>query len=108
IKQRMDRDYLNFLIIAAIIAGPMSIAEAQANDTIPLQGHLEGIEVTAHKEVEELQEVPASISTISEQDAVNERIWDVQKLSDLVPNLYRSHPGDGRHEVGLRGTAAAS
>lgn len=83
-------------------------ARSQTNDTLSQVRQLEEVTVTAQKQEENLQEIPVSISHISDQEVRDQRLWNTRDLAGLFPNMYASHSGDGRNVVGIRGIATTS
>lgn len=56
--------------------------------SMPAFGQLEEIIVTATKRVESLQDVPLSVSVMSEERMLTMDIKDMKDLSDFVPNFH--------------------
>src|SRR5690554_4544837 len=83
-------------------------AVGQSNDTLPLSQQLQEVTVTAEKQEENLQQVPVSVSHISELEIRNSRLWQARDLGGLLPNFYASHSGDGRNVMGIRGITTTS
>ncbi|TWR25115.1 TonB-dependent receptor [Mucilaginibacter pallidiroseus] len=69
---------------------------------------LDEVVVTAQKREEELQSVPASISTLSARQIQDYRVWNLKDITAIVPNLYSANPGDNRNVTGIRGIATTS
>lgn len=69
---------------------------------------LDEVMVSAQKTEENLQNVPISISALSENKVNNFRIQNTRDLSSIVPNLYSSNPGDGRNVTSIRGIGTTS
>jgi iron complex outermembrane receptor protein len=69
---------------------------------------LEEVVVTAQKREEEVQQIPASISTLSAKQIQDYRIWNLRDITAVVPNLYSANPGDNRNVTGVRGIATTS
>jgi iron complex outermembrane recepter protein len=69
---------------------------------------LEAVVVTAQKQEEDVQQIPASISALSAKQIENYRIWNTRDISAIVPNLYSANPGDNRNVTSLRGITSTS
>jgi len=69
---------------------------------------LDKVVVTAQKTEELLQQIPASITSISSRQVEEYRLWNSKDLSAIVPNLYTADPGDRRNVSSLRGIATTS
>lgn len=95
------------IILTIAVLGVQFHAQGQSNDTLPSR-QLEEVTVTAQKQTENLQEVPVSVSHITDEDAINQRLWQTRDLAGLFPNFYTAHSGDGRNVVGVRGIATTS
>ena len=95
------------LVAGAALTAPF-YAVGQSNDTLPLSQQLQEVTVTAEKQEENLQQVPVSVSHISELEIRNSRLWQARDLGGLLPNFYASHSGDGRNVMGIRGITTTS
>src|SRR5690606_11172946 len=84
------------------------LVKGQIQDSLPQIKQLEEITVTAQKQEEKLQEGPTSVSTITDREVQNLRLWNVDNLSGLLPNFYSSDSGDGRNVVSIRGIGTTS
>ena len=69
---------------------------------------LEAVVVTAQKQEEDAQVIPASISAISSKQIENYRIWNTRDITAIVPNLYSANPGDNRNVTSIRGISSSS
>lgn len=69
---------------------------------------LDEVVVTAQKREEILQQVPVSISSLSEKSVNNYRIWNSKDITGIVPNLYSADPGDKRNVTSIRGITTSS
>lgn len=69
---------------------------------------LEAVVVTAQKQEEDAQVIPASISAISSKQIENYRIWNTRDITAIVPNLYSANPGDNRNVTSIRGISSTS
>ncbi|HVG13230.1 MAG TPA: TonB-dependent receptor, partial [Flavisolibacter sp.] len=74
----------------------------------PLLKQLEGVTVTAQKQEERLQDIPAAVTAISAKGAAALRLWSAQELTAVVPNLYSGNPGDERNVTSIRGLTTTS
>ena len=72
------------ILLTIAVLGMQLHAQGQSNDTIPSR-QLDEITVTAQKQTENLQEVPVSVSHITEEDAINQRLWQTRDLAGLFP-----------------------
>ena len=70
---------------------------SEANNT------LEEVVVTAEKVESIAQKLPYSITAISGQQVQNLRLWSLQDLSAVVPNLTLNNAGDDRNVTSVRG-----
>lgn len=70
--------------------------------------NLDEVVVNAEKREQVLQDVPASITSISAQKVTDYRIQNTKDLTGIVPNLYSSSPGDGRNITSIRGIGTTS
>jgi iron complex outermembrane receptor protein len=82
-------------------------------DTIPaadtlVPRTLEQVVVTAEKTAERLQRVPVSVSAFTSRQVRAYRLWSLEDISALVPNLYTANPGDNRNVTGIRGIVTTS
>ncbi|OOG19682.1 hypothetical protein BWD42_07180 [Sphingobacterium sp. CZ-UAM] len=64
--------------------------------------------VSAQKRDEQLQKLPLSISAFSNKEIQEYRLWNIQDLTGIVPNLYSANPGDGRNITSIRGITSTS
>jgi iron complex outermembrane recepter protein len=69
---------------------------------------LEAVVVTAQKQEEDVQQIPASVSALSSKQVENYRIWNTRDISAIVPNLYSANPGDNRNVTSIRGISSTS
>ena len=99
-----------------------NIAYAERNIAVTLSGkgqlfniklieaskQLDEVVVTAQKREEEVQQVPASISTLSAKQVQAYKLQNLKDITGIVPNLYSAGPGDNRNVTGIRGIATTS
>src|SRR5690554_2733809 len=97
----------SFFTLGAVIIVPF-YAISQSTDSLLMEKQLEEFTVTAQKQEENLQEVPVSVSLITDKEARDSRLWQTRDLSGLFPNFYASHSGDGRNVMGIRGITTTS
>ncbi|WP_316847470.1 TonB-dependent receptor [Pedobacter psychrodurus] len=69
---------------------------------------LDEVTVSAQKTEENVQNVPASVTTFSAAKINDYRLQNTRDLATLVPNLYSSNPGDGRNVTSIRGIGTTS
>ena len=69
---------------------------------------LEAVTVTAEKREELLQNIPASVTSISARQVEELRLWNSKDLTAVVPNLYSGNSGDGRNVTAIRGITTTS
>ncbi len=69
---------------------------------------LDEVTVSAQKREENPQDLPLSISTLSDKQITQYKIWDVKDITAIVPNLYASNPGDNRNVTSIRGITSTS
>ena len=80
-------------------------ATTEASNDKPLQ--LAPVVVTAEKRSENVQEIPASISVITDMQLTDSGITDIEELSSLTPNLYIANWGSrGNSFIFIRGIGA--
>lgn len=95
---------IKFFVAIVLSAGwlLLSVLTAQAADQTNEQQEqtksgavkLTTMKVTAEKREENVQEVPASITTLSETEIEDARIWSTYDLIGMVPNLFMIDPGN--------------
>lgn len=69
---------------------------------------LDEVTVTAQKQEENQQEVPVSMSSLTDKEIRQFRLWNNRDLSGLFPNFYAAHSGDGRTVNSIRGISTTS
>jgi iron complex outermembrane receptor protein len=74
----------------------------------PAGTQLDEVLVTAQKKEENLQQVPASISSLSARDISAYRLWQSSDLTGIISNLAVANPGDGRNVISVRGITTTS
>ena len=83
--------------IGAIFAVPVSNAQNTGNVV------LEEILVTASKRSEGVQDVPISITALSQQDMTRSGVYSLSELAYMVPGLAVANQGNGRTQLNIRG-----
>jgi iron complex outermembrane receptor protein len=102
------------LFYMLLLALPVGSVHAQTYlDSIPsadtlVPRTLEQVVVTAEKTAERLQRVPVSVSAFTARQVRAYRLWSLEDISALVPNLYTANPGDNRNVTGIRGIVTTS
>lgn len=69
---------------------------------------LDDVIVTAQKEEEDNQKVPFSSTAISSRQVEDYRLWNIQDIASIIPNLYSANPGDNRNVTSIRGITSSS
>ena len=80
----------------------LDIQLAEANNV------LEEVVVTAEKVEDVAQKLPYAITALSAQQVQNFRLWNLQDLSGIVPNLSLNNAGDDRNVTSIRGIVNAN
>ena len=97
------------IAVAAVIGGGFVTGAAIAQEAEEEALALEKILVTAQKRVQSLQDVPLSVSALSEEELLNAGVSDVQDMKALVPalNIY-SAAQPAMTSVTLRGAGTGA
>ena len=69
---------------------------------------LDAVVVSGEKKETDIQSVPFSISSLSEKNIRDYRLWRTEELTAIIPNLYSNGPGDGRNVTSIRGVVSTS
>lgn len=69
---------------------------------------LDEVVVSALKDEELLHRLPASLTALGAKEVEAYRLWNVQELSGIAPNLYAADPGDKRNVTSIRGVVSTS
>ncbi len=69
---------------------------------------LDEVVVSAEKTDERLLRIPAAISSFNTRQVSEYRLWNVNQLAGLVPNMYSANPGDYRNVTSIRGITTTS
>jgi iron complex outermembrane receptor protein len=97
---KISVSYLSFAITATLLS---SVSYAETGRVI------EEVLVQAQKRTQTLQEVPASISTISGDDLEKSNTTSFSDLSKITPGLYVNDTGDGDGQsVNMRGVGVGA
>jgi len=95
---------------------------ASVLDTVDLKQHDENLTVTlkpsysvldevvvsAEKMDEKLLRIPAAISSFNARQVSEFRLWNINQVAGLVPNMYSANPGDYRNVTSIRGITTTS
>ncbi|MEJ8568042.1 TonB-dependent receptor [Elongatibacter sediminis] len=108
------RRYVHHTLFSAIVAGlaasasPMVLAQDAEADSASRGGLLEEVVVTARKRGEEvLQDIPASITAITEQTLREMGVSDFEDFAYQVPGLTFTEGGPGEKRYIIRGIQSA-
>lgn len=74
----------------------------------PSNNYLDEIVVSAEKKEEKLQKIPFSVTALNARQVKDFRLWNLQEITAIVPNLYSSNPGDNRNVTSIRGIGTTS
>ncbi|PRY87044.1 TonB-dependent receptor [Mongoliibacter ruber] len=96
---------LTIKCLAAVFFSVSSYLVSQAQTQ---ERQLDEVIVTAQKQEENQQEVPVSISSLTDKDIRQFRLWNNRDLSGVFPNFYAAHSGDGRTVNSIRGISTTS
>ena len=95
----------------ATMASEIEVTDKENTFTFQLQNsllQLEAVTVTAEKREALLQNIPASVTSISSRQVADYRLWNSKDLTGIVPGLYSGTPGDGRNVTSIRGITTTS
>jgi len=95
----------------ATIASEIEVTAKENTFNFQLQNsllQLEAVTVTAEKREALLQNIPASVTSISSRQVADYRLWNSKDLTGIVPGLYSGTPGDGRNLTSIRGITTTS
>ncbi len=70
--------------------------------------YLDEVVVSAEKSEKQLQKIPVAITAFTRKEIAEFRLWNIQEITGLVPNLYSSNPGDNRNATSIRGIGSTS
>ena len=107
-KYQLEVSHINYASIHPIIKTnninlniPVFIMAASLNT-------LDELVVTAQKQEELIQKIPASITAINSKQVSAFGLWNTKEITGIIPNLYSADPGDGRDVTSVRGIATTS
>jgi iron complex outermembrane receptor protein len=69
---------------------------------------LSDVVVTAQKQEEDKQKIPATISTLSSEQVQQYRLWNTRELTAIIPNMFSNNSGDNRNVTSIRGITTTS
>lgn len=69
---------------------------------------LDDVVVTAEKQEEDKQKIPATVSTLSSVQVQQYRLWNARDLTAIVPNFNSNNSGDNRNVTSIRGITTTS
>ena len=95
------------LAISAMMLGSVATANAQDVEAEDEVATLDTVTVTAKNRVQNVQDVPLSISVLSQEDLVDKSIFDVRDLAQFTPS-FNFVSGAGRNDataLSIRGLA---
>jgi iron complex outermembrane receptor protein len=93
-------------VIALAVANVLSIQSVMAEETSAKEEQMEKIVVTSTKRVQNIQEVPLSVTSVSGDALVDMQITDILSLEKAVPGLTVASYGNNPQAV-MRGAGAA-
>jgi iron complex outermembrane receptor protein len=88
----------------------ISITKSTTVDIIlqPNFQQLDEIVVTAEKSDAKNSNVPMAVYVLNARQVNNYRLWDVNQLTGVIPNLSAGNSGDGRNVTSIRGITTTS
>jgi len=69
---------------------------------------LDEVVVSAEKLEEKLQAIPSAVSAFNARQVNEFRLWNINQVSGIVPNLYSANSGDYRNVTSIRGVFTTS
>ena len=78
----------------------LAAGNASGQDAAEERGRIEEIVVTSRRREESLQEIPISMTAITDIDMQEMGVIDTQMIEDMVPNLQIENFGGGRSNIG--------
>jgi iron complex outermembrane receptor protein len=70
--------------------------------------NLDEVVVSAEKLEEKIQRIPSAVSAFNARQVNEFRLWNINQISGLVPNLYSANSGDYRNVSSIRGITTTS
>lgn len=91
----------------------VKVVELNKNITLdislaPNVQQLDEIVVTAEKTDAQNISVPMAVSVLNSRQINNYRLWDINQITGIIPNLNAGNSGDGRNVTSLRGITTTS
>ncbi len=74
----------------------------------PSYSNLDEVVVSAEKEEQRLQLIPSAVSSIGSRQVKELRLWNINGITGIVPNLYSANSGDNRNVTSIRGIGTTS
>ncbi len=97
--------YTQKVLAVDIVAGEQKETDYYLDQAV---NYLDEVVVSAEKYEEKLQKIPVAISAFTSREIAEFRLWSLQEITGLVPNLYSSNPGDNRNATSIRGIGTTS
>ncbi len=95
----------HWLYLGAFFISFLLISPALAEENVALE--METITVTAEKREENIQDIPASISVVSDVQIDDLKMEEVKEISALIPNFYITDTGADQSFASIRGIGAS-
>jgi iron complex outermembrane receptor protein len=77
-------------------------------ELIPSYVNLDEVVVSVEKQEQQLQKIPAAVSSIGTRQVKELRLWNISSITAVVPNLYSANSGDNRNVTSIRGIGTTS
>jgi len=74
----------------------------------PSYVNLDEVVVSVEKQEQQLQKIPAAVSSIGTRQVKELRLWNISSITAVVPNLYSANSGDNRNVTSIRGIGTTS
>ncbi len=96
-------------VMAAVLSAALTLQWAWARENTLEEMEIDTLTVTARKQKENVQEVPAGVTVFTDQFIEDKQIQDVEDLGNIVPNfVFISEGQSGRNTPSMRGLNTAS
>ena len=105
--KKLSTKYLSLLFIM-FFSTIISAEEQQKSLVLESDSNIEIIVVTAQKRVENIQEVPISIASFSNEDIERMAFRQLNEIAEFVPNLKMSQTNDFSSSITIRGVGSSS
>ena len=105
--KKLSTKYLLLLFIM-FFSTVISAEEQQKSLVLESDSNIEIIVVTAQKRVENIQEVPISIASFSNEDIERMAFRQLNEIAEFVPNLKMSQTNDFSSSITIRGVGSSS